>query len=345
MKSIKNVYENLLNENTIYEYMCLAAKHKTHRKDVRIVMNNPDKYIKEILEMLKTRNFKLGKTHKTYIIEKGKQRELTISPFFPNRILDYIMTSTLKPYIKKSMYEYCIGNVDGKGMIFGKEYIRKNYKNYKYYIKLDIKKFYPSVSSETLYSYMKKKIRDKRFLKLCKAIITSQPDLPIGSYYSQWFSNWFLQDLDYYIKQELRIPIYVRYVDDMLLMGNNKRKLLYAMYSIKRFLEGKGLNLKRIERVYTIEQRPIDFLGFRFTKNSIKLRIRNFHQLNKKIKKIRKNKHICVSQARSIMSLLGWLKQTSLGYLYYKNHIKNVLKKGELRKIISKYDRKLKVRS
>lgn len=340
MKRISNLYEHLLDVNRIKEIIILASKGKKKRKEVMKVLNNIDYYANEILEMLKTQTYYMKPYHKRNIVENGKVRELTISPFYPNRILDYIIVETLKPYIRKSMYEYCIGNVDKRGMIYGKNIIAKKYKKYKYYIKLDIHKFYPSVKSYQLYNFIETKIKDKRMLDLIKCVITQTSDMPIGSYYSQWFSNWFLQDLDHKIKEVYRIPFYIRYVDDMLLMGNNKRKLLNAMYNINAWLNNHELKLKRIEQVYTIEQRPIDFLGFRFCENKIILRTRNFKQLNKRLKKIKRNKHICVSQARSLLSYIGWLKQIKLGYLYYINHIKEFIKIGELKQIVSNYDKK-----
>ncbi len=340
MKTIKNVYKDLLNIENIKKIIFLASKGKTKRGEVKKVLNKIDLYAEKILEMLKNKTYFMRNSHNKTIIEKGKERILTISPFFPNRILDYIITETCKPYIKKSMYEYCIGNVDKRGIMFGKNKIARKYKHYKYYIKLDIHHFYPNVKSNMLLDFISKKVKDKDFLDLVKCVITSVDEMPIGSYYSQWFSNWYLQELDHLIKEKINIPFYIRYVDEMLLMGNNKRKLLNAMYNINRYLNKKGLKLKRFEQVYQVEKRPIDFLGFRFCKNKIILRVRNFKKLNRKIKKVRKTKHICVSQARSLISLIGWLKQTNMGYLYYKNHIKKYVKLGFLKRIISNYDKK-----
>lgn len=339
MKRIKNVYNEILNIDRIKEIIILASKGKKKRKSVRKVLNNLDFYANEILKMLENKSYYMKPYYNKTIMEKGKERVLTISPFFPNRILDYIIVETLKPYIKKSMYEYCIGNVDKRGMVYGKNVIAKKYKKYKYYIKLDIHKFYPSVRANKLYEFIETKIKDKEMLDLIKCVITQTDDMPIGSYYSQWFSNWYLQDLEHYIKESLKIPFYIRYVDDMVLMGNNKRKLLNAMYCINVKLNSKGLELKRLEQVYTIADRPIDFLGFRFCKNKIILRTRNFKMLNKRVKKIKHKKHICVSQARSLMSLIGWLKQIKCGYLYYKNHIKKYFKLGLLKTIISNYEK------
>lgn len=67
--------------------------------------------------------------------------------------------------------------------------------------------------------------------------------------------------------------------------------------------------------------------------NKTILRVRNFKGINKKIKKIKK--HCCKFQARSLISRIGWLKQTELGYLYYKKHIKNKIKMGRLKKLCS----------
>ena len=339
MHTVKRVYENLLNKGRIIELIELAAKHKKHRQEVQTVLNNIDEYADKILVMLKAGDFKLSpQWHKT-IIEKGKKRELTISPFYPNRILDYIIVETLKPYIRKSMYEYCIGNVDKRGLDYGIKVIKRTYKQYKYYLQLDIRKFYPSVKSETMIAFMKTKIKDQRFMKMCEAVVLRCPDLPIGSYYSQWFSNWILQDLDHYVKEKLRVPFYVRYVDDMLLMGNNKRKLLNAMYEINKYLEGKGLSLKKLVQVKQWKVAPIDFLGFRFGQN-VKIRSQAFKKLRRLLSKLNAKKHISVSQARSLTSYLGWIKYASHSYTIYNDRVKPVVAKKVLKKIISDYDRR-----
>lgn len=339
MKRIGNIYKNILNKEEIKNIIIKASRGKKNRKEVIKVLDNINYYTNAIYDMLKYKTYYMKPHYNKTIIEKGKERVLTISPFFPNRILDYIIVETLKPHIKKSMYEYSVGNVDKRGMMYGKKIIAKKYKHYKYYMKLDIHKFYPSVSSKELMSFIETKIKDKEMLSLIKCVVFNCDNMPIGSYYSQWFSNWFLQDLDHKIKEQYHIGFYIRYVDDMVLMDNNKKRLLNAMYNIQRWLNERKLCLKRLEQVYTIKQRPIDFLGFRFCENKIILRIRNFKNLNNKIKNIRKNKHICVSQARSILSLIGWLKQTRLGYLYYKNHIKDFIKLGRAKNIISNYDK------
>lgn len=338
MKSVRNAHEGLLSLDRIKEIILLAAKGKKKRREVSEVLQNIEHYAEKILQMLQSGEYKQRPIRHRTITERGKKRVLTISPFFPNRILDYIITETLKPYIRKSMYEYCVGNVDKRGITYGKKIVARNYRKYKYYIKLDIRKFYPSVKAKKLLEFIHRRVQDERFFKLCEFVVGNCEELPIGSYYSQWFSNWFLEDLDHYIKEELKIPFYVRYVDDMVLMGDNKRKLLNAMYNIDRKLAEKGLSLKAKSQVHQPQNKPVDFLGFRFGKE-VRLRQRTFRTLNKRIAKVRKKKHICVSQARSIISYTGWLKEIKQGYSYYIETIRKTVRNGILRKIISNYEK------
>lgn len=342
MKTIKNVFESLLDKEKIKEIIILASKHKTKRREVKEVLNNIDNYADKIYGMLESGNYEIKPTVTREINEYGKTRILTVSPFYPNRILDYIIVETLKPYIRKSMYEYCVGNVDGRGITYGKKAIEKNYRKYNYYIKLDIHHFYPSVSSSQLVEMLQKRITDKRFLDLCTALVGSIPVMPIGSYYSQWFSNWFLQELDHKIKEEWHVEFYIRYVDDMLLMSNSKRRLLNAMHEINKWLVGHNLQLKRKENVKITSISPIDFLGFSFREDMVYLRIRNFKKINKCVKHIRLKKHVCLSQAQRLLSFLGLLKQIKFGYIYYKNHIENVVKIGTLKRIISNWSKSKK---
>ena len=339
MQTIKRIYDHLLNKEYIEFVIKKAAKGKKKRCEVQTVLADIGKYADEIIRMLETGEFALKPVSYKTIVERGKKRELTISPFFPNRILDYIIVEALKPYVRKGMYRYCVGNVDGRGISDGERVIARKYKQYKYYLKLDIRKYYPSVTSEQLYAFLERKIADKRFLRLCKAVVTQVPDLPIGSYYSQWFSNWYLQDLDHYIKEELRVPLYVRYVDDMVLMGNNKRKLLNAMYCINRKLGEKGLELKEFGQVKRWDVAPLDFLGFRFGA-TVRARRTMFSRLLRLLRKIRRRRHISVSQARALLAYLGWLRYITCGYIFYRNHIKPLVRRGELKRIISDYDRR-----
>lgn len=341
MKRTGYLYNKLLDIEFIKQTIIKASKGKKKRKQVIKVLSNIDYYSNELLEMFKSDNFVFGKIHSRTIKERHKERLITISPFYPNQVLDYLLVEVVKPIIYKGMYQYCVGNVDKKGITYGKKYVEKNIHKYKYFVKLDIHKFYPSVNVDILLKLLEKKIKDQRFINFATKVMKRFNELPIGCYYSQWLSNYYLQELDHYIKEKLHIECYVRYVDDMVLMSNNKKKLKGSVYQIEKFLKQLDLSLKRYEIVREINKCDIDFLGFKFNTKHTYLRKELFYKIRKKINYIKKTKHICVSQARSLLSMIGWFKQLKTGYAYYKNNIKDFIKIGYLKHIVSNYERKL----
>lgn len=151
MKRIGFVYDKLLNKEFIKQTIEKAAKHKTKRRMVRHVLANIDEYTHRIYEMILNDKIILKPTHTKEIKERGKTRIITVSPFFPNQILDYLLVELTKPIIKKSMYQYCVGNVDKRGIIYGKKITQKANNKYCYFMKLDIRHFYQNVNPKKNY--------------------------------------------------------------------------------------------------------------------------------------------------------------------------------------------------
>lgn len=332
MKRVGYLYDKMLDRNFIKDTIILASKHKTRRREVKKVLNDIDTYIDKIYKMLTTENIQLKQTHQRVIEEKGKERLITISPFFPNQVLDYMLVEITKPIIRKPMYQYCIGNVDKRGIYYGKEYLEKVLHKYKYYVKADIHHFYQNVRKKLLLRAFERKIKDKKFIHFIGSVIAD--DLPIGCYYSQWFSNFFLCELDHLIKEECHTPAYVRYVDDMVMCGNNKKKLLSTIYFLKKYLWGKDLELKynpSVREVNTVSS--ISFIGFKFYADKVMLRNKIFKKLKKSVKHI--GNHITNKLVKRVLNYLAWLKHTTYGYVYYYSHIRNIVKFGKLRYMAS----------
>lgn len=332
MKRYGYLFDKLQDYEFVKTTILKASKGKTKRYQVRKVMDNLETYTDLLYRMIKEDKIYLRPSHTRTIKENGKERLITISPFFPNQCLDYLLVEVLMPIIKKPMYEYCIGNVDERGIVYGQKYIEKNISKYKYFIKLDIHHFYQSVDTKVLIKLLTRKIKDKKFIRFADKIISAD-GLPIGCYYSQWLSNFYLCEFDHYVKEELGIPFYVRYVDDMLLLSNNKRQLKNAQWQIKRYLETLKLELKRQEQVYEIATHNISFIGFLFSHSGTKLRRKMFYKIQRTVNKARK--HYNLSLLKRLIAYMGWLKQIKIGYAYYKNHIRPILKIGYVKYKIS----------
>lgn len=132
----------------------------------------------------------------------------------------------------------------------------------KYYIlKCDISKFFASINHDILKSKLKRRIKDKDALNIVFAIIDSDDDgLSIGNMTSQVLAIFYLNDLDHYIKEILKIKYYVRYQDDFMLFHPSKEYLTYCLEKIRLFLKKEDMTLNPKTRIYTNKNNFI-FLG------------------------------------------------------------------------------------
>jgi len=114
-------------------------------------------------------------------------------------------------------------------------------------------------------SLLRKKVRDPRLLRLLGAIVESHtPGIPIGNLTSQLFANIYLNEFDHFVKRELREQYYVRYMDDFIILGTDKRHLREAIERIAVFLSDRlrlKLHPKKAE-IFPIDAAGIDFLGY-----------------------------------------------------------------------------------
>lgn len=171
--------------------------------------------------------------------------------------------------------------------------------------------------------------------------------LPLGFYTSQWLSNWLLQDLDHYIKEELHAKKYVRYMDDMVIFGANKRKLHRAREKIAEYLQAHyGLEMKENWQVFRFSYkrdgddkgRPLDFMGFRFYRTRTTLRRSIMLRITRKARRLRKRAKITILDARQMLSYLGWIKATDT-YKMYLNRIKPFVNFQSLKRKVARYDK------
>ena len=350
MKRIGYIYEKICSIENLNKALDKACQCKKKKHFVKKILDDREYYIKQLHEKMMDETYHLNEnTHKT-IRERSsqKQRELTVPKFYPDQIIHWAVCIQLQPIFMKGMYHYNCGSVPGRGGIYGKKYIDKINKHgpkTKYALKLDIRKFFPNVSNSKLKELLRTKIKDPKALRLIDAIIDNGGEgLPIGYYSSQWFSNFYLEKLDHYIKEVLKIRHYIRYVDDMVLMDTNKRKLHKARVQIASYLEDNGykVTIKDNWQLWRIHSRPLDFLGFKFYKDKTILRKRIFIAMNRRIRRVKKKGYCTVRTARGIASSLGWLKHIPSGKGYYTRLLKPIISKKEISKIISIYDKKLK---
>lgn len=333
MKTSKNLYSKMLNIDYIKNVIKESLKGKKYKDRM---MKKLDSYSLYALSCMETFSINLKETKKVIIHDRKKDREITISPYFPNKIFDYLVVSAIKPIIEKSMFKWCVGNVEGRGKDVGITYLEKHITKYKYALKLDVKKFYDNIDKRILFELIRRKVSDEKFLKFYSLVVGKEgKGIDLGLNSSQWLANYYLQGLDYYIKQNLKAEIYVRYVDDMIILGNNKRKLHNFIKKIKEYLEVKlHLKLKENYQLLNLEKGDdIEFLGYKISKEKTRLCKPLFHKFVRLYKRMKdKSKR----RAKTIVSLFGWFKRTSFSYLYYKKYLQPIIQFSTIKKLLRK---------
>lgn len=205
--------------------------------------------------------------------------------------------------------------------------LRKDPEGTMYCLKIDIRKFYPSINHDILKGILRKKIKDVPLLNLLDEIIDSADGVPIGNYLSQFFANLYMSYFDHWIKEELKVTYYYRYADDIVLLSSNKDQLRSWFLAMKIYLtQVLDLHVKDNYQIYPVESRGIDFVGYvcyhnhTLLRKSIKLRLWKLVDAycNKKI-----SKETYISR---MASYSGWLK-----YCDSKNLLKKIEEKTNFR--------------
>jgi hypothetical protein len=173
--------------------------------------------------------------------------------------------------------------------------------------------------------------------------------LAIGSLASQYFSNFTLSEFDHWIKEVKKVKYYQRYMDDCILLSSSKEELYQLLKEIKQYLKDNlDLELKSNYQLFPVDDRGIDFLGYRSFRNYTILRKSTYKRFKKKMLNISKSYikygNLTYSQVCTINSYLGWLKWCNCSNLiinYYNNlHLDFALQKYNIEKDKDKKMRK-----
>lgn len=366
-KSVNNLYKPMLEHGNVERKFHIAAKGKTQRPDVAVILQpeNIQRHVETVIEQLSNtapEGFDVPNPEKAWkptkhgkvTINEGtnrKQRQIEKPRYNYEQVVHHIVVSACYDIFMKGMYEFSCGSVPNRGAHYGKKYIEKwirtDEKNCKYILKMDIRHFFESVDHDVLKEWLAKKIRDKRMLHILHLIIDgSEQGLPLGYYTSQWLANFMLQPLDHYIKEELKAVHYIRYMDDMVVFGKNKKELHRMQQSIETYLRERfNLQMKNNWQVYRFDYfdrktkkrkgRPLDFMGFEFWRDKTILRESIMLRCTRKVNRISKKDRITWYDATAILSYMGYVTHTDT-YAMYEERIKPYANIKKLKKIVSK---------
>ena len=213
-----------------------------------------------------------------------------------------------------------------------KQALKKDPKGTTYCLKIDVRKFYPSINHDVLKTIIRRKLKDKKVLLLLDEIIDSADGVPIGNYLSQYFANLYLAYFDHLLKEEKKIKYYYRYADDIVILSESKTYLHLLLGEIKEYFGEIKLEVKKNWQVFPVEARGIDFVGYVFYHTHTRMRKSIKQRLCRKLARLNKRDSKVTAEGfkQAICPWWGWAK-----YCDSKNLIKELSKK-------SKYEIKFK---
>lgn len=290
MQSIKNLYEKIYDFENIYKAWEEARKGKRYRDDVLIFNQNYEEHLIDIQNQLIYETYEVGRYHTFYVYEPKKR--LIMSLPFKDRIVQWAVYRQLFPLYENTFINDSYACRRGKGthkaadklQYWLRQTDRKPQKFY--YLKMDISKYFYRVDHEILLKILRKRIKDERLIRLLAKIINcettnfglpmwKEPDevdvenrladkgMPIGNLTSQMFANIYLNEVDQYAKHNLKLHYYIRYMDDIIILHEDKKYLAEVKNLIEIFLdENLRLNLNNKTTIRPCSM-GVDFVGFR----------------------------------------------------------------------------------
>jgi retron-type reverse transcriptase len=303
MKRYGNLWERLIS----FEHLLRAAEAARRRKRLRPAVArfdfNLEAELWKLHEELAAHAYQPG-PYRSFLIREPKERLISAAPY-RDRVVHHALTSVLEPIFERTFIFDSYACRRGKGTHAAVRRAQRFARQFRYVLKGDIRKFFPSLDHEILKHRLARKIKDPDVLWLTGRIIdhsnaqdeaaikvagtlrvpSAEPrhtecacyfpgdnlftpgerprGIPIGNQTSQFFANVYLDPLDHFVKDRLRMPAYVRYVDDFLVFSNDKRQLADVRKRIANFLVMLRLRLHPRKIVVFPVRDGIRFLGYR----------------------------------------------------------------------------------
>ena len=329
MKRMGNMFDKICTIENLELAYKNARKGKIRSYGVKLFEENKDGNLLKLQNDLLNLNFKTSEYSNFIMNEYGKDRLISRLPFYPDRIVHHLLMLELEKVWGKIFVRDTYACIKGRGIHDGLRRLRNNLKDFDntaYCLKIDVKKFYPSIDHDILKSIIRKKIKDRKLLFVLDEIIDSAPGVPIGNYLSQYFANLYLAYFDHYMKEIQQVKCYHRYADDIVILHSDKAYLHALLVNISDYFnENLKLTVKHNYQVFPVSARGVDYLGYKSFHSHTLLRKSIKQRLFRALKTVTVDKLLLKMAAYN-----GWLKHCDSFNLKTKIRIMNEKKFGDL---------------
>jgi len=346
MKTWKEItYDKLLDTELMDFCWQNASKGKRHRASVQH-MNSKEEQDNLINDLRNgTYNPKLCRRMTKWDKNAKKMREISC-PAFRDQMVHWALVTIIRPCLEKTFIQHNVATIPNRGLGYGNMLIKhwSQQRGTKYVLKMDVRKYYPSISIPILIEKLKLKIRDTRIISLIEKILYLEAPngigITLGSYLNLWLALFYLDELDHIIKERFKVKYYLRYVDDMLVLTKTKKQAQKILKFIEEYLPTLNLNVKESgkgkAKIYKWTNKNfVDMLGMKTYRNKQILRKNIYLNVRRKVSSMKHT--ITPHNARGVLSYKGLVQHSSCIMFYHE--MLRVIKFYNLKEIAYAHER------
>ena len=313
-----HLYDSITSWQNLYLAYKKACKHKKGKAETTEWMYNCEKYLFELQAELIEQRYH-PQPYRFFTIREPKERIISVAAF-RDRVVHHALVNIIEPYFEAVFIKDSYATRKEKGLHLAVKAAQHYACRYKWYLKLDIQKYFASVNHEILLELINRKIKDPAVMLLCRIILSNQTEsmglvnknelqngckgLPVGNLTSQFFANIYLNALDQYVKQdigrgeadfqigcgksEFATPRfgYVRYMDDFILFSDDPIELKQALKHIEQFVQQQlDLRIKPNSLQLNRVTNGIPYLGYRIYPKLLRIRRENLKRCLKGVER------------------------------------------------------------
>lgn len=304
MKRYGNLYPQIINFENILLASRQAQKGKRFRDNVLDFNYHLETELIRLQKQLTDKTYQPG-VYRTFHLINPKSRLISAAPY-RDRVVHHALCNVIVPIFEKTFIADSYANRLGFGTHRALKKFTTFARNSNYVLQCDIRKYFPSIDHIILKELIRRKIKCSDTLWLIDTIINNSNEqetvidyfpgddllalvirrkgLPIGNLTSQFFANIYLNSLDHFVKDKLKICKYVRYVDDFALFSDERELLADARLAIEEYLANLRLKIHPIKSQLFATKIGASFLGFRIFTETIRVRNNNLHHARRRLK-------------------------------------------------------------
>ena len=294
-KTYRHLYNTICEFGNLHQAYLKARRNKRYRPEVLAFSAHLEEELLQLRQELLSGNYRTG-DYRCFEVQEPKRRLVAALPF-RDRVVQHALCNIIEPILDSRFIHDSYACRTGKGAHAGADrvtaFLREAHRNngQAWVLKGDVAQYFPSVDHEILLGLVGRTIRCGATMNLAREIVNSWHTagmhgrgIAIGNLTSQLFANLYLNELDQFVKHELRQRHYIRYMDDFIVVGDDKATLNSIRQNVVEFLADKlALRTNSKTQVFPAAQ-GVDFLGYRIWATHRLLRKGSIKRMKRKLR-------------------------------------------------------------